>query len=78
MFLELCPKADDVWFWTMALLKNTKINIIDSNMSRIGNFEIGYINYSRLMDINVIKNFNDIQLDNCFKYYGDKLKNKII
>ena len=61
----------------MALLKNTKINIIDSNMSHIVDFEIGYNYYSKLVDINVVQNFNDIQLDNCFKYYGDKLKNKL-
>ena len=77
LFLKLCPKADDIWVWTMALLKNTKINIIDSNMSHIVDFEIGYNYYSKLVDINVVQNFNDIQLDNCFKYYGDKLKNKL-
>ena len=77
LFLELCPKADDIWVWIMALLKNTKINIIDSNMSHIVDFEIGYNYYSKLVDINVVQNFNDIQLDNCFKYYGDKLKNKL-
>ena len=77
LFFKLSPKNDDVWFWTMALLKNTKINIIDSNMSHIVDFEIGYNYYSKLVDINVVQNFNDIQLDNCFKYYGDKLKNKL-
>ncbi|TKZ35380.1 glycosyltransferase [Brachyspira catarrhinii] len=77
LFLKLCPKADDVWFWAMALLNNTKINIIESNMTPIVDYELGYNYYSKLVDINVIKNFNDIQLDNCFKYYGDKLKDKL-
>ena len=77
LFLKLCPKADDVWFWAMALLNNTKINIIESNILPIADYELGYNYYSKLVDINVIKNFNDIQLDNCFKYYGDKLKNKL-
>ena len=76
LFIKLCPKDDDVWFWIMALLKNTKINIIDSNFYT-GNFAIGYNYYSKLCDINVVQNFSDIQLDNCFKYYGDKLKNKL-
>lgn len=34
---------------------------------------LGYNYYSKLVDINVIKNFNDVQLDNRFKYYGNKL-----
>lgn len=78
LFFKLCPKNDDIWFWAMALLKDTKINIIESNMSSIVDYELGYNYYSKLVDINVIKNFNDIQLDNCFKYYGYNLKDKII
>ena len=30
LYTKLCPKADDIWFWAMALLNDTKINIIES------------------------------------------------
>jgi len=28
LFLKLSPTADDIWFWAMAVLNNTKINVI--------------------------------------------------
>lgn len=74
IFLELCPKADDIWCWTMGVLNNTKINIIKNNNDII---EIGYDNYVKLYDINKYENFNDIQLSNIFKYYGSELKDKL-
>lgn len=74
LFMKLCPKADDIWFWTMAVLNNTKINIVKNNNDII---EIGYDNYTRLYYVNKYKNFNDIQLNNIFEYYDYKLKDKL-
>lgn len=32
LMLELCPTADDVWFWAMAVLSKVKIRVIDNNI----------------------------------------------
>lgn len=32
IFLKLCPQEDDMWFWTMAVLNNTKINVVKNNI----------------------------------------------
>lgn len=31
VFKDLAPMADDIWFWAMAVLNNTKINVIKNN-----------------------------------------------
>ncbi len=32
LFMELAPTNDDIWFWLMAVLKGTKINVIKNNI----------------------------------------------
>ncbi|MBO5038440.1 MAG: glycosyltransferase [Alphaproteobacteria bacterium] len=32
IFMKLCPRADDIWFWAMAVLNNTKIQNIKNNI----------------------------------------------
>lgn len=34
LFLELAPTNDDIWFWLMAVMNNTKIKIIDNHISK--------------------------------------------
>lgn len=34
-FMELCPRADDIWFWAMAVLNDTKIQVVENNMSNL-------------------------------------------
>lgn len=75
LFMELCPKADDIWFWAMAVLNGTKINVVKENISNI--IDLGYSHYNRLYDINVLENYNDIQLNNILEYYKDSFKDKI-
>ena len=31
--MECAPSEDDLWFWAMAVINNTKINVIPSNNS---------------------------------------------
>jgi len=31
VFLKICPLADDIWFWAMAVLNDTKTNVIQGN-----------------------------------------------
>lgn len=37
LFLKLAPTTDDLWFWCMAILNNTKIRVVDNH--------IEYMNY---------------------------------
>ena len=32
IFLKLCPREDDVWFWSMEVLNQTKINVVKNNI----------------------------------------------
>ena len=76
LFTKKSPKADDIWFWAMSVLNYTKINVVKDNINNI--IELAYDNYHKLYDINVLENYNDIQLKNLFNYYGEKLKNKLL
>ncbi|MEI0612257.1 hypothetical protein [Brachyspira pilosicoli] len=75
LFMKLSPKADDIWFWAMAVLNGTKINIVKENLNNI--IELGYNYYNRLYNINVLENYNDIQLNNILEYYKANFKDKI-
>ncbi len=75
LFMELAPTEDDKWFFAMALLNNTKINVVDNNIPNI--IDIGYSYYSRLYDINKT-GVNYKTFLRILDYYGDKLKDKII
>jgi hypothetical protein len=33
IFKDLAPTADDLWFWAMAVMNDTKINIVEHNLS---------------------------------------------
>jgi len=35
LFLNLCPDADDIWFWGMAVLKGTKINAVSPSLNSL-------------------------------------------
>jgi glycosyltransferase involved in cell wall biosynthesis len=35
LFLKLTPDADDIWFWAMAVLNETKIQVVENNISKI-------------------------------------------
>ena len=72
LFMKLCPSADDIWFWCMAVMNNTKINIVKDNNNIK---EIGYEEYNKLSSENCLQNKNDEQIKNIINYYGDKLKN---
>lgn len=81
LFMKLCPTADDIWFWAMAVLNNKKINVIHKQKK----FELKYVKGSQdnncLKMINVGKNRNDIQLKKVFEYYPqilEKLEKKNI
>ena len=77
LFSTLAPKGDDLWFWAMARLYNTKYTIIEG-----GYKDLVYINpYDHGMWIdNLYNGGNDIQLMNILKNYPtliDLLENLI-
>lgn len=72
VFQKLAPYADDVWFWTMALKKGTKVKIIPNHRALV------YINLERelrqngeltLMAQNVVNGGNDVQLASVLRHY---------
>jgi hypothetical protein len=73
LFKKLCPTADDVWFWAMALLKGTKIRVVENNIPKLTYVnperELRLNNETTLMRINVDKDNNDRQIKNVLRYY---------
>jgi len=71
LFMKLCPTADDVWFWAMAVLNTTKIQVVHNNIT-----ELIYINPElefKMTDgltLNKINQFeNDNQIKKTIRYY---------
>lgn len=77
LFERLCPNADDIWVWAMAILNKTKIKCVKNNM-----VQLTYVNLAR--ELNIINektlyslNYgggNDSQLKQIIDYYPDILK----
>jgi len=69
---KLCPNNDDIWFWAMAVLQGTKINLVKENMK-----DVVYVNPERELGLigrtlaatNVGKNKNDEQLEAILEHY---------
>lgn len=71
-FAKLAPYADDVWFWSMAVKKGTRIQLIEDFQ------DITYVNPERelnmngeftLLSINRTENGNDVQLRKVLEAY---------
>ena len=76
LFKELCPSADDVWFWAMAILNNTKITctkkpFIKLNYVNIGR-EVGVTGHITLWNNNQ-KGGNNKQIRNVFNYFNPEI-----
>ena len=71
LFMKLTPRADDIWFWAMAVRNNTKITITPGNR-----LELDFVDGSQdvpetLNKQNVSGGQNDIQMKNILKYYPE-------
>ena len=71
IFKKLAPNADDMWFWAMAVLKNTKIKIVNEPQNTFI-----YVNPAREAQLNGDSTLystnryeNDIQFKNILNYY---------
>ncbi|MDR2410387.1 MAG: hypothetical protein LBE13_20065 [Bacteroidales bacterium] len=73
LFLKLCPNADDIWFYVMALLNKKRIRKVKNTCSAVMHFDYIYnkkfSNIPQLMTINVDNNQNDVQLKAALEYY---------
>ncbi len=75
LFTKLAPNADDIWFWAMAVLNNTKIEVIKNNINGFDNFErlnaklYNIKRFAGLCDKNLYEGQNDTQLKNVLDYY---------
>lgn len=68
---NLCPTNDDIWFWAMAVLNKTKINIVEGNYPKVCEVGSGGVTLS---SVNNGRGQNDIQIDKIFKYYPELIK----
>ena len=71
LFAKLCPTADDIWFWTMAVLAGRKINIVENCIFKTLVTDLEKESESSdalvLYKINITQ--NDVQLKNVFEHY---------
>lgn len=80
LFIKLAPKEDDGWFWAMAVLNGTKINVVKNNI--IGLKDIGYDYQPKLWQYNIKINSlglanRDIQIRNIINFYNYSIINKL-
>ena len=79
IFLKEAPYADDIWFWTMALVHNRKIRVVKNHIRTLACTNIFRQlnqNSKTLYSINS-KGENDKQLANLMKFYGCNILQKL-
>ncbi|MDR1190577.1 MAG: glycosyltransferase [Verrucomicrobiales bacterium] len=73
LWQKLCPTTDDVWFWGMAVLRGTKINVVNDHTARLV-----YVNLARetrasgeptLVSVNLFNGGNERALNNLLAAY---------
>ena len=73
LFMELCPTADDIWFWAMSVLKGSQVRVVDNNISSLVYIdpeqEYRLKDTPTLSRVNVLNNGNDIQMNRLLDYY---------
>lgn len=75
-FLELCPKADDIWFKAMSLLNNVQCKKVSPYCFPLR--EINIKNNKTLSDDNYQRGENDSQIDAVAARYGVFKSSKIV
>jgi hypothetical protein len=70
--MELCPKADDVWFWAMAVMNHTKTICCDKKLRKIYYPNIKSTQeYALNNDNNAETSLNDIQIKKVIEHYPE-------
>lgn len=74
-FMELCPNADDVWLWAMAIRNHSKIKVVDNNIKSFPcvnpERELRLSEEHTLGMINLGEGKNDVQIHNVVDRYPD-------
>jgi len=73
LFMKLCPTTDDVWFWAMAVLNDTRHGIVLNGHTKLNDI---YNTEIPLSHDNVNGGINDKSLQALINYYP-KLKQKL-
>ncbi len=72
LFNKLCPSADDIWFWAMAVLNKTKITCVENPLDRLTYVniaqEVGVLDKFTLWQYNQ-NGHNDNQMSNIINYF---------
>ncbi|MFO0415600.1 MAG: hypothetical protein ACK50E_08090 [Bacteroidota bacterium] len=79
LFLKLCSTGDDIWFWAMAVINDTKIMIIKDCIVHLR--ELEGVELRRLYKENIFNGINDIGLQNITNEYPiiiSKIKKDLI
>lgn len=76
IFTALCPTADDVWFWCMAVRQGTPIRVVENGFPSLvyvnAERELGLYPGTTLYELN--RTANDIQIAKAFSLFDDKTK----
>lgn len=70
-FMRLCPQADDIWFWAMAVKNNVPTKVVKNNYTK--HLCIEGTQEDCLWKSNLNLGKNDIQLQNVLKEYPEIL-----
>lgn len=73
VFKQICPLADDIWFWVMEILNHTDRIIANSDRLTLYPIDLGqYIGHRKdsLAAVNVRNDYNDVQIRELFKKYS--------
>lgn len=73
LFRELCPMADDVWFYFMGVLAGTPTEVLPFRpyaMIPLDNFFQVTHKGTNLYSVNCKESYNDTQIKNVMKHYG--------
>ena len=77
VFLKNAPKADDIWFWSMALVHNRKVRVVKNHIRTLTSTNILAQIFSNTLYKENRNGANDKQLKNIMKYYGENIRNKL-
>ena len=80
VFTKVCPNADDIWLWTMALINNKKIRVVKNHITTLTctNIfrQIGLFKQKTLYSQN-IQGGNDKQINKVLELYGQNILPKL-
>jgi hypothetical protein len=77
VFLQYARRADDLWFWVMALTHNRKIRVVKNHIKTLICTNVFNQLFAKRLYSTNSRMGNDIQLKNLMKFYGQNVINKL-